>query len=174
MNIGDPMFFSNIPCHESQKAIADVSLTPFWLDDPHRPEKTSPLTAKIKTDLVVIGAGFTGLWTALQAKQADPNRDVVLLEAGEVGGGASGRNGGFVASSLTHSFQNGRNRWHKELAKLIQLGHENLNGIEATIKQFNIDCDFMRSGELNIANEPYQINDLRKEAEESALYGEHI
>ncbi|MDP1715019.1 MAG: FAD-dependent oxidoreductase [Anaerolineales bacterium] len=168
------MFFSNIPRPASLKAIADVSLTPFWLDDPQRPEKTSPLTVKIKTDLVVIGAGFTGLWTALQAKQADPNRDVVLLEGGEAAIGASGRNGGFVASSLTHSFQNGINRWHKELAKLIQLGHENLNGIEATIKQFNIDCDFVRSGELNIANEPYQINDLREEAQESARYGEHI
>lgn len=167
------MFFSNTPRPESLKAIAAVNLTPYWLDDPQRPEKTSPLTAKVETDLVVIGAGFTGLWTALQAKQADPNGDVVLLEAGEAASGASGRNGGFVASSLTHSFQNGRNRWPNELAKLIQFGHKNLDGIEATIKQFNIECDFIRSGEINVANEPYQINDLREEAQESALYGEH-
>ena len=166
------MFFSNTPRPESLKAIADVSLTPFWLDDSKKPEKTPPLTTKIQTDLVVIGAGFTGLWTALQAKQADPNRDVVLLEAGEAAIGASGRNGGFVASSLTHSFQNGRNRWPNELAKLIKMGHENLNGIEDTIQQFNIDCDFIRSGELNVAIEPYQIEGLREEAEESAQYGE--
>lgn len=168
------MFFSNTPRPESLKAVADVNLIPFWLDNPDKPENAPSLTAKIQTDLAVIGGGFTGLWTALQAKQADPNRDVVLLEAGEVAIGASGRNGGFCAASLTHSFQNGRNRWEKELAKLIQLGDQNLDGIEATIKEFNIECDFIRSGEINIANEEYQIEELREEAEESAQYGLQI
>ncbi len=168
------MQFSNTPRAESLKSLADVKLTPFWLDDPRRPEPVSALTEKITTDLVVVGAGFTGLWTALQAKQADPSRDVVLLEAGETAIGASGRNGGFVASSLTHSFQNGMNRWPREMPKLVELGHKNLDGIEATIRQFNIDCDFMRSGEINVATEEYQVADLRDEAEKSALVGEHI
>jgi glycine/D-amino acid oxidase-like deaminating enzyme len=168
------MIFSNTPRPETLKSLADVKLMPFWLDDPARPEPASALTENIKADLVVIGAGFTGLWTALTAKQADPARDVVLLEAGETGCGASGRNGGFVASSLTHSFQNGLNRWPKELRKLVELGHKNLDGIEETIKQFNIDCDFIRSGEINVANEEYQIEELREEAEHSAQYGEHI
>ncbi|MCX6058944.1 MAG: FAD-dependent oxidoreductase [Chloroflexi bacterium] len=168
------MIFSNTPHPDTLKSLADVKLMPFWLDDPARPEPASGLTEYIKADLVVIGAGFTGLWTALTAKQADPARDVVLLEAGETGCGASGRNGGFVASSLTHSFQNGLNRWPKELRKLVELGHKNLEGIEETIKQFNIDCDFIRSGEINVANEEYQIEELREEAEHSAQYGEHI
>ena len=168
------MIFSNTPRPETLKSLADVKLMPFWLDDPARPEPASALTENIKADLVVIGAGFTGLWTALTAKQADPARDVVLLEAGETGCGASGRNGGFVASSLTHSFQNGLNRWPKELRKLVELGHKNLDGIEETIKQFNIDCDFIRSGEINVANEEYQIEELREEAEHSAQYGENI
>jgi len=136
---GDIMSFSNTPRPETLKSLADVKLTPFWLDDPNKPEPASALTEKITADLVVVGAGFTGLWTALQAKQADPNRDVVLLEAGETAIGASGRNGGFVASSLTHSFNNGMNRWPKEMPRLVDLGHKNLDGIEATIKQFNID-----------------------------------
>jgi glycine/D-amino acid oxidase-like deaminating enzyme len=168
------MIFSNTPRPETLKSLADVKLMPFWLDDPARPEPASALTENIKADLVVIGAGFTGLWTALTAKQADPARDVVLLEAGETGCGASGRNGGFVASSLTHSFQNGLNRWPKELRKLVELGHKNLDGIEETIKQFNIECDFIRSGEINVANEEYQIEELREEAEHSAQYGENI
>ena len=168
------MIFSNTPHPEAVKSLADVKLKPFWLDDPNRPEPAPALTENIHADLVVIGAGFTGLWAALLAKQADPARDIVVLEAGETGIGASGRNGGFVASSLTHSFQNGLNRWPKELKKLIELGHKNLDGIEATIKEFNIDCDFVRSGEINVANEEYQIEELREEAEESAQYGEHI
>lgn len=165
------MFFSTTPRPQSLKAIADVKLSPFWLDNPAKPEPTQPLTTNIQTDLAVIGGGFTGLWTALQAKQADPHRDVVLLEAGEIAIGASGRNGGFCAASLTHSFQNGKNRWEKELTKLIQLGDRNLDGIEATIKEFDIECDFIRSGEINVATEEYQIEELREEAEETAPYG---
>ncbi len=168
------MQFSNTPRPETLKSLADVKLTPFWLDDPQRPEPFSALTNKVNADLVVVGAGFTGLWTALQAKQADPNREVVLLEAGETAIGASGRNGGFVAASLTHGIQNGMNRWKEEMPKLVELGHKNLDGIEATIKQYNIDCDFIRSGEINVATEEYQVDELREEAEESAAVGEHI
>ena len=168
------MIFSNTPRPETLKSLADVKHVPFWLDDPTKPEPASALTENIQADLVVIGAGFTGLWTALIAKQNNPARDVVLLEAGEVGCGASGRNGGFMASSLTHSFQNGLNRWPKELRKLIELGHRNLDEIEATIQQFNIECDFIRSGEINVANEEYQIEELREESEHSAQYGEQV
>ena len=168
------MIFKNQIRPQDLKSLADVTYQPFWLDDFARPEPASALTENIKADLTIIGAGFTGLWAALTAKQDDPSRDVVVLEAGETGIGASGRNGGFVAASLTHSFQNGRNRWKKELAQIIQLGHKNLDGIEATVKEFNIDCDFIRSGELNVANEPQQINDLRQVVEESARYGEQM
>ena len=168
------MIFSNTPRPETLKSLAELKLMPFWLDDPARPGPASALTEKIHADLVVIGAGFTGLWSALIAKQADPGRDVVLLEAGETGVGASGRNGGFVAASLTHSFQNGLNRWPQEMHKLVELGHQNLDGIEATIRQFKIECDFIRSGEINVANEEFQIEELREEAQRSAQYGEHI
>lgn len=101
------MIFSNTPRPEDLKSLADVKHAPFWLDDSRRPVPLPSLTENITADLTIVGAGFTGLWTALAAKQADPQRDVVLLEAGEVGGGASGRNGGFMASSLTHNFGNG-------------------------------------------------------------------
>jgi glycine/D-amino acid oxidase-like deaminating enzyme len=168
------MIFTNRIRPQDLKALADVKYQPFWLDDSARPEPASALTEHIKADLTIIGAGFTGLWTVLTAKQENPARDVVVLEAGETGIGASGRNGGFVASSLTHSFENGRNRWEKELAKIIDLGHKNLDGIEATIKQFNMDCDFIRSGELIVANEPHQAEEMRAEAGESARYGEHV
>ena len=113
------MIFSNTPGPETLKSLADIKLTPFWLDDPAKPELAPALMTKVQADLVVVGAGFTGLWTALLAKQADPTREVIVLEAGETAIGASGRNGGFVAASLTHSFQNGLNRWPDELSRII-------------------------------------------------------
>ena len=101
------MIYSKTPRKESLKALTDANHIPFWLDDPARPPPEAELTRAISTDLLVIGAGFTGLWTALLAKEADPAREIVILEAGEVAQGATGRNGGFMDASITHGFLNG-------------------------------------------------------------------
>jgi glycine/D-amino acid oxidase-like deaminating enzyme len=112
------------------------------------------------------------LWTALLAKQRNPNLEVVIIESDEVGYGASGRNGGFCSASLTHGFFNGISRWEKEFPKLLQMGRDNLDEIENTIKKHNIECDFIRSGELHVANEEYQVKDLIDEVEHAKQYGE--
>ena len=78
------------------------------------------------------GGGYSGLWTARIAKDRDPDRDVVLVEGREAGWGASGRNGGFCAASLTHGIGNGVRRWPDEMATLERLGRENLAAIRAT------------------------------------------
>ena len=62
-------------------------------------------------DLLVVGGGYTGLWTALHAAERDPDARVVLIESQRLGWGASGRNGGFVDASLTHGAENGKSRW---------------------------------------------------------------
>ena len=59
-------------------------------------EHAEPLKGGHTTDVVIIGGGYTGLWTALRIKELDPTVDVMLLEADICGGGASGRNGGLV------------------------------------------------------------------------------
>ena len=75
----------------------------LWLDDPERPPALPTLSRATSADLVVVGGGYTGLWTALRAKEREPGRDVLLLEAGRCGDQASGRNGGFASASLTHA-----------------------------------------------------------------------
>ena len=166
------MVFPRYPRPETLKSLTDTVMTPFWLDDPQRPQPTSALTDTINADLVVIGAGFTGLWTAYLAKEADSSLDVALLEAEEVAIGASGRNGGFVAASLTHGFENVRNHWPKELSTLTAMGQANLDEIEVTVKRLEIDCDFLRSGELLVALEPYQEVELHNQVEQSAAFDE--
>ena len=168
------MPFAQHPRPETLSTLADAKPMPFWLDDPDRPEAAAALTSNITADLTIVGAGFTGLWTALLAKESDPARDIVLIEATECAIGATGRNGGFVAASLTHGFENGLSRWPNELAQLIKLGRENLDAIEATVTRLGIDCDFVRSGELLVATEPYQVNALRERIDLMAQYGEHV
>jgi glycine/D-amino acid oxidase-like deaminating enzyme len=165
------MPFARNPRPEVLKSLADAKHFPFWLDDRERPEPASALTNAISADLCVIGAGFTGLWTALLAKEANPGLDVVLLEAAETGYGASGRNGGFVDHSLTHTFENGLQRWPDEMAALVKMGYKNLDAIEETLNRYEIDCDFQRAGEMVVATEPYQVDELRSAPTEAEPYG---
>ncbi len=168
------MPFPHHPRQQSLKSLVDAVNIPFWLDDPRRPEPASPLATTITTDLAIIGAGFTGLWTALLAKEADPAREVVLLEAEETACGASGRNGGFIAASLTHGFMNGLKHWPNELATLTAMGQANLEAIGDSISRLGIDCDFQRSGELLVATEPYQVEELSCIPDVAAPYGEQL
>ncbi|MFJ2764209.1 NAD(P)/FAD-dependent oxidoreductase [Streptomyces prasinus] len=142
-------------------SLADARPTAYWLDDPARPEPRPALTGAETCDLLVVGGGYSGLWTALIAKERDPDRDVVLVEGREVGWAASGRNGGFCAASLTHGLANGLARWPDEIHELERLGARNLDAIEETVVRHAIDCDFERTGELDVATEPYQARELR-------------
>ncbi len=159
------MIYSNQPRPEAIQSLTDAIHVPYWLDDPAKPTATFPLNQTISTDLLIIGAGFTGLWTALLAKEENPQRDIVLLEAGEIATGASGRNGGFVDQSITHGFHNGLARWPGEFATLLKMGMDNLDAIEQTIKQLAIECDYLRVGDVIVASEPYQVDELKAEIE---------
>lgn len=155
----------------ARAVIAGARSTPFWLDSPKRPAAAEPLTGTESADLLVVGAGFTGLWTAVLAKAATPERDVVLLEGGRVGWAATGRNGGFCSASLTHGFGNGLSRWPQDLARLTRMGMENLQAIADTVAAHDIDCAFELTGELDVATEDYQVEELRDAPEVARQYG---
>ncbi|MEV7216488.1 FAD-dependent oxidoreductase [Kitasatospora cineracea] len=154
-------------------ALRDAKPTPFWLEDPGRPDANSALTGDVRCDLLVVGGGYSGLWTALIAKERDPGRDVVLIEAEQAGWAASGRNGGFCAASLTHGLGNGLERWPDEMAALEQLGARNLQAIEDAVSAHGIDCDWERTGELDVATEPHQVEELAELYELAKEYGDY-
>ena len=155
-------------------ALAGAVPQSFWLDDPGRPAQLPPLRADVRCDLAIVGGGYSGLWTALLAKERDPGRDVVVLEGARIGWAASGRNGGFCAASLTHGLPNGIDRFPDELRTLTRLGAENLDAIEATLRKYRIDCDWERTGEMNVATAPWQVAELRQYAELVGQYGEQV
>ncbi|MYQ36977.1 Glycine/D-amino acid oxidase (deaminating) [Streptomyces sp. LamerLS-316] len=144
------------------QSLSDARPLAYWLDDPGKPEALPALTRDERCDLLVVGGGYSGLWTALIAKERDPGRDVVLIEGHEVGWAASGRNGGFCAASLTHGLANGLERWPDEIGKLEELGVRNLDAIEAAVARYSLDCDFERTGEIDVATQPHQLDELRE------------
>ena len=105
------------------RSLANAAPRSFWLDGQDAPEPLPALAANVTADLAVVGGGFTGLWTALLARERDPARDVVLLEARTSGWAASGRNGGFCSASLTHGLGNGLERFPAEMP-LLEVGLE--------------------------------------------------
>ena len=137
-------------------ALAGSKLAPFWTEDVTAPPHPT-LTGEHTADLVIVGGGYAGLWTAVLAKERDPERTVVLLEAETIGWAASGRNGGFVEASLTHGRQNGERRWPREVDRLDELGEQNLDAIGETIARYGMDVDWERTGTLTVAVEPHQI-----------------
>ncbi|MFJ9635909.1 NAD(P)/FAD-dependent oxidoreductase [Streptomyces sp. NPDC101178] len=153
------------------RSLSGAKPVSYWLDDPAKPAALPALTGDEHADLLVIGGGYSGLWTALIAKERDPGRDVVLIEGHEVGWAASGRNGGFCAASLTHGLANGVERWPDEIAKLEELGERNLDAIEAAVARYGIDCEFERTGEIDVATEPHQLEELREWHEEIVKLG---
>jgi glycine/D-amino acid oxidase-like deaminating enzyme len=155
----------------ARAALADVVHRPFWLDRPDRPEARPALTGDIHADLVVIGGGLSGLWAAYEARRRFPDWSVVLLEGQRIAEGASGRNGGFVAASLTHGLGNGLARWPDDMPELVRQGQSNLEDIVGVIESERIDCDLVRSGELDVAVEDYQVADLRDVVAEAARLG---
>lgn len=145
----------------------------FWQDD--LPAELVPrrdrLTGSRDADLVIVGGGYTGLWTALLAAERDPRARIVLLEAGRVGWAASGRNGGFCEASLTHGRENGLVRWPEEMPELERLGMANLDAIEAAEERYGMDFQFERTGELSVAVEPHQVEWLRASHDEAVAAG---
>ncbi|MBS1898078.1 MAG: FAD-dependent oxidoreductase [Actinobacteria bacterium] len=139
-----------------ERSLENAAHAAFWLDDVERTAYPA-LSGEVRADLAIVGGGYAGLWTAIRAKERDPQRRVVLLEANRVGWAASGRNGGFCEASLTHGEENGHNRWPDEMETLERLGLENLDGIQETVERYGMDVDWERTGQLAVAVEPHQV-----------------
>lgn len=146
------------------RSLAASTRGSVWLDIA-RPEFERP-SGPVTGDLLVIGGGYTGLWSALHAARRHPDRRIVLIEADRIGWAASGRNGGFVEASLTHGYENGKARWPNEIATLEAMGLENLDGMQAEIAELGLDAEWERTGMLAVATEPHQVEWLADSAAE--------
>ena len=149
-------------------ALAPAVFGSMWLDpDVVGPRPEFPrLAGALDCDLLVVGGGYTGLWTALHAAERNPGAKIVLIEGEQLGWAASGRNGGFVDASLTHGAENGKARWPEEFDQLEKLGMANLDGMQSDIAAHGMNVEWERTGMLSVAVEPHQVPWLRAAADD--------
>ncbi len=121
-----------------------------------------PLPGPTEADVAIVGAGYTGLWTAYYLKHAQPSLRVVVLEAEHIGYGASGRNGGWATG-----FFSGPPRAHGAGFTALQREmFDTVDEIARVLVQEQIDADFVKGGQLTVALDAAQAARLRAHVRE--------
>ena len=116
------------------------------------PQRRPALAGPLEADVAIVGAGFTGLWTALYLARADPALRICVLEAEFAGFGASGRNGGWVMGSFSgparaYAARSGAGAvaaLHREMFATVK-------EIERIVGELGIDAGLQRTGQLTVA-----------------------
>jgi glycine/D-amino acid oxidase-like deaminating enzyme len=124
----------------------------FWWDQLGGLRRTrDPLGAPLECDVAIVGGGYTGLWTALELRRADPSLDVVVLEREACGFGASGRNGGWLVGELAGS----------PSPALDAAIRATVDEAIAAVERESIDCDLVKGGTLEVAVDPVNARRMR-------------
>ena len=130
----------------------------LWLQEALAGEDDSaPLEREEHADICIVGGGYTGLWTALKLKEHDPSLDVVIVEADVCGGGASGRNGGFVMSWWSKFLKLEHLCGQEEALRLARASAEAVSAIGVFCEAHSIGADFREDGWLWAATKEAQI-----------------
>ncbi|MGZ8661666.1 MAG: NAD(P)/FAD-dependent oxidoreductase, partial [Actinomycetota bacterium] len=132
----------------------------WWMEEARgvlRPEPTPPLEGSIAADVVVLGGGYTGMWTAWFLKERDPSCDVVLLEADELcGSGPSGRNGGFCYGMWEDLEALVRFFGEADALRVARTAQRSVYEIEGWLAEHGVDAWFTRAGHLTVATSAAQ------------------
>jgi glycine/D-amino acid oxidase-like deaminating enzyme len=138
--------------------------SPYWLDPPSLTTSYTDKTLSQKTDVLVIGGGYTGTTAAIRLKQA--GIEVVLIDAENLGTTASARNGGMVLTGLSEELGEMERKLGKEKVQQLFLESiESVNTVERLVAEGSIDCDFHRYGHLEAAFKPSHFENLKRNHE---------
>ncbi len=144
----------------------------WWDTLAHAPEPPTPLEGDLEADVAIVGAGFTGLWTAYYLAEARPDLRIVVLEKDLAGFGASGRNGGWASALMPSSLQtlardSGREAALAQHAAMRDTVDEVIRAASAE----GIDAGIAKGGTLVLARNEAQEASARAEVEEARRWG---
>jgi glycine/D-amino acid oxidase-like deaminating enzyme len=127
----------------------------YWIEEAGAVEPAPSLRGDRDADVLIVGGGFTGLWTAWHLRQMEPQARLILLEAEEAcGHGPSGRNGGFC-NAMWHSLASMRGRWGDAAALAVARAAERaVEEIGAFCEHEGVDAWFRPAGYLHVSTAP--------------------
>ena len=151
---------------------SDYSRLSLWFDQIARIEPRPSLSGEVTADVAVVGAGYTGLWTAYYLLDIEPTLNVVLVEAEVAGFGASGRNGGWCSalypvSATTLAAECGE----PAAAAQYRAMRESVSEVARVVTAESIHCDLARGGTIVLARTPAQLERAAGDAAESDRFG---
>ncbi len=130
-----------------------------------------PLSGDLGADVVILGGGYTGMWSAFFLTERAPGIDVVLLERDVCGGGPSGRNGGFCNAFWEEAATLVRAVGEEGARRTCEVAERSLDEIEAWCKGEGVDAWFTRAGHLGVATSPAQDGAWRETVGAAARLG---
>jgi glycine/D-amino acid oxidase-like deaminating enzyme len=134
----------------------------WWAELGGLPEPRPPLEGDREADVCIVGAGYTGLWTAYELLLADPSLEVVVLEREVAGYGASGRNGGWVLGEVSTGSRLRAAAADGAIAALERAAEGTVDEVARACAREEIECDFVKGGSLTIAQTRTQLARLRE------------
>lgn len=144
----------------------------FWYADDGLPVAREPLAGDATADVVIVGGGYTGLWTAYYLKKAAPFLRITVLEQKFCGYGASGRNGGWLYNGVAGRDRYAKLHGHEAAVRLQKAMNDTVAEVVAVTEAEGIDADVHRGGVLEVATTPAQLARLKAFHEHELSYGE--
>jgi glycine/D-amino acid oxidase-like deaminating enzyme len=152
-------------------ALAQTRFTTYWIDSLAAVADEPALQQSQQCDLLVVGGGFCGLWAALQAREQNPERSVILIEAKSVANGASGRPAAIMSTSVMHGIDNTERIFPNDVAELERLGRENMDAFHDALQRYTIDCDVEWGGEMKVSIGDQGLETVEEEYQLYLKYG---
>ncbi|WP_329265254.1 FAD-binding oxidoreductase [Streptomyces pseudovenezuelae] len=144
----------------------------FWYADDGYPEAREPLGGDASADVVIVGGGYTGLWTAYYLKKTVPFLRITVLEQKFCGYGASGRNGGWLYNGIAGRDRYARLHGHEAAVRLQKAMNDTVGEVVRAVAEEGLDAGLHQGGVLEVARTPAQLARLRAFHEHELSYGE--
>ncbi|MEU7662494.1 NAD(P)/FAD-dependent oxidoreductase [Streptomyces lincolnensis] len=144
----------------------------FWYADDGIPAMRDPLDGDVSADVVIVGGGYTGLWTAYYLKKAVPFLRIVVLERKFCGYGASGRNGGWLYNGVAGRDRYAKLHGHEAAVRLQRAMNDTVDEVVRAADEEGIEADVHKGGVLEIACTPAQLARLNAFHAHELSYGE--
>lgn len=145
----------------------------FWYADDGLPAVREPLAGDVSRDVVIVGGGYTGLWTAYYLKKAVPGLRITVLEQRFCGYGASGRNGGWLYNGVAGRDRYAKLHGHEAAVRLQRAMNDTVDEVVRAVAEEGFDAGVHRGGVLEVARTPAQLARLKEFHAHELSYGEH-